>query len=102
MKNKFLYVTKDLNSLFIPTGTKVNNDKISGFDILDSFKLKEFDKKTILEVDSECNIIKKLVSEPSIQLELADIIFDNDNQRSKFLGVSERTLYRMRSKFEII
>lgn len=90
-----LYTTKDLSSLFKITQKK--GDKIYGFDILNDGQLTSFNAKDVIRFDPNSKLVTYLIRSEQIRLELVEILFDKAEEQAEYLGLSERTLFRIKN-----
>jgi hypothetical protein len=92
-----LYITKDLNHLFLG---KIDNTNVYGFDILNNSSYVCFPKDELIIVSSENKLFSCLLKDEKVKLELAEISCRSCNQQTEFLGISKRTLLRMKSNLK--
>lgn len=87
-----IVVTKDFESLF--KVANILDDKICGFDVLNYSKYVCVPVKNVLCINNKI-FFQKILSSDYVKSELSSFFAKNIADRSKFLGVSERTLHRM-------
>jgi len=90
---KQIYISKDLNSLFV-----LPNDlqQTHGFDLLNKSKLTKLDYKNLIKVSHDCKLLLALLKDDAFKVELAELLFDNVNEQSIYIGVSNRTWHRIK------
>jgi hypothetical protein len=94
-----LYATKDLNSLFKIVQKK--NDKIYGFDILNECKLTCFNANDVIKFNPNNKIMTVLLKDEQTQLEIVELCFEKVEEQANYLGLTERTLFRMKSRSRV-
>ena len=96
---KRLLTTKAFNVLFYPCKTEGND--IYGFDILNKNELIKRDKHDIIEIDPECKLIRKLLTDdPKIKLSIVEPLGLSVKEQAQYLGMNERTFYRLRDNLK--
>jgi hypothetical protein len=91
-----LYTTKDLSSLF--KIIQKRNGKIWGFDILNECQLTCFRAEDVIRFNPNNKLFTLLMKSEDIRLEMVEVCFKNVEDQAKFLGLTERTLFRMKSR----
>lgn len=91
------YITKDFNHLFNKLVKNGDENQTYGFDLLDDSNLVKVNPNELIEIKSGDNkLFKQLITNDLLKLEIAESHFKTDSQQATFLGLSERTLYRMK------
>jgi hypothetical protein len=92
---KSIYLTKDLNSLFI--FHKTSNIPRHGFDLLNNSACTKVNQKELIEVKPESKLLVSLLKDDIFKVELVESLFETDLEKSDYLGVTDRTYYRKKA-----
>ena len=93
-----LYTTKQFENLFAICNE--DNLYVYGFDILDDNRLVRKNRKDIIEINPDCKLISKLIRDDASKMNLSELICNTTDEQAVYLGVSDRTLFRMKKMLE--
>lgn len=91
---KHIYISKDLNHLFIFCGSEIPE---FGFDLLYDSECFKINDKDLIKVDINNKLFTSLIKDDEFKVNFAESLFNTVSECAAFVDMSDRTYYRIRS-----
>lgn len=92
INNKKLYISFDFEHLLLG---EIIKGRIRGFDILHNSIFISLKEEQVMQVSHESSLFVGLIRDESVKIELAELFYSNKEKQALYLGVTERTAYRI-------
>jgi hypothetical protein len=89
-----ILVSKNLNQLFVGNLCRTGVE----FNLLNKSKLEKVKKDSLIEIKQDDILFSVLIEKRETKVLLAEILIPKIKDRAPFIGVSERTYFRIREK----